>query len=548
MNNMDNKRTVTKIPADERLQSRVGPGKKLKVAAYCRVSTDAEDQLNSYRVQMEYYQRHIMSNDEWEFAGIYADEGITGTQTKKRVQFLKMIRDCEKGKIDMILTKSISRYARNVVDSLSYVRKLKAMGVAIYFEEQNINSLKEKNEVIIGLFSSLAQGESEGISENVRWGISKRMENGTYLSKMDMFGYRRDKITKEVYIVPEEAEIVRQIYRCFLDGMSTHGIAKELEKNNVKTFNGSTKWNQSVIMNILQNEKYCGDVMYQKTYILDCITKKQLVNHGKRDRYLVYNDHEAIISRDIYYEVQAEFAKRKTKRSTSDLAKTGIGRYSSKYAFSELLVCKECGGHFRRKTVKKKDGTMHYWRCINRLDYADKYCTNSVGFEENALKDAVCKALSDVVQNRAKGMELVKSHLVYVASADDKSDDLYFIDKAIKDEEQHIVELANLAMKSPQNRENYEAAISDCTERIKVLRDRREEIVRQLNFNESAKAEIERIEKYLTEDRAVFTEFDDCTVRRLVNSISVSKDLQLTIYLKGGYEIKAEYLPLKRTA
>ncbi len=548
MNNTENKRTVTKIPADERLQSRVQPGKKLKVAAYCRVSTDAEDQLNSYRVQMDYYQRHIMSNDDWEFAGIYADEGITGTQTKKRVQFLKMIKDCEKGKIDMILTKSISRYARNIVDSLSYVRKLKAMGVAIYFEEQNINSLKEKNEVIIGLFSSFAQGESEDISENVRWGISKRMENGTYLSKMDMFGYRRDKITKEVYIVPEEAKIVRQIYRCFLDGMSTHGIAKELEKNNVKTFNGSTKWNQSVIMNILQNEKYCGDVMYQKTYILDCITKKQLVNHGKRDRYLVYNDHEAIISRDTYYEARAEFAKRKTKRSTSDLAKTGIGRYSSKYAFSELLVCKECGGHFRRKTVKKKNGTMHYWRCINRLDYADKYCTNSVGFEENALKDAVCKALSDVVQNRAKGMELVKSHLVYVASADDKSDDLYFIDKAIKDEEQHIVELANLAMKSPQNRENYEAAISDCTERIKVLRDRREEIVRQLNFNESAKAEIERIEKYLTEDRAVFTEFDDCTVRRLVNSISVSKDLELTIYLKGGYEIKAEYLSLKRTA
>lgn len=543
MNNMENKRTVTKIPADERLQSRVQPGKRLKVAAYCRVSTDAEDQLNSYRVQMEYYQRHIMSNDEWEFAGIYADEGITGTQTKKRVQFLKMIRDCEKGKIDMILTKSISRYARNIVDSLSYVRKLKAMGVAIYFEEQNINSLKEKNEVIIGLFSSFAQGESEGISENVRWGISKRMENGTYLSKMDMFGYRRDKITKEVYIVPEEAEIVRQIYRNFLDGMSTHGIVKELEKNNVKTFNGKDKWNQSVIMNILQNEKYCGDVMYQKTYIVDCISKKQLVNHGKRNRYLVSNDHEPIISRDIYYEAQAEFARRKTKRSTSDLAKTGIGRYSSKYAFSEILVCKECGGHFRRKTVKKKDGTMHYWRCINRLDYADKYCTNSVGFEENALKDAVCKALSDIVQKRSKGMELVKSHLVYVASADDKSDDLYFIDKAIKDEEQHIVELVNLALKSPQNRENYESAISDCTERIKVLRERREEIVRQLNFNESAKAEIERIEKYLTEDRAVFTEFDDCTVRRLVNSISVSKDLELTIYLKGGYEIKAEYLP-----
>lgn len=235
--------------------------------------------------------------------------------------------------------------------------------------------------------------------------------------------------------------------------------------------------------------------MYQKTYILDCMSKKQIVNHGKRNRYLVSNDHEPIVSRDLYYAVQAEFARRKTKRSTSDSAKTGIGRYSSKYAFSELLVCGDCGGHFRRKTVKKKNGTMHYWRCINRLDYADKFCSNSVGFEENALKDAVCRALSEIFKKRANGMELVKSHLVYVASADDTSDDLYFIDKAIKDEEQHIVELANLEIKSPNNRDKYESAISDCTDRIRVLRERREEILRQLNFNQAAKAEIERIER-----------------------------------------------------
>lgn len=548
MNDANNKRTVTVIPADERKQTRVQPGQKLKVAAYCRVSTDDEDQLNSYRVQMDYYTKHIMSNDNLEFAGIYADEGISGTQVKKRAQFLKMIKDCEKGKIDMILTKSVSRFARNIVDSISYVRKLKAMGISIYFEEQHIDSLKEKSEAYIGIFSAIAQSESENISGNVRWGILKRMENGTYSSKMDMFGYRRDKVTKEVYIVPEEAEAVRMIYRYFLDGMSTHQIAKELEKNNIKTFNGGDKWHQSTIMNILQNEKYCGDVMYQKTYILDCMSKKQIVNHGKRNRYLVSNDHEPIVSRDLYYAVQAEFARRKTKRSTSDSAKTGIGRYSSKYAFSELLVCGDCGGHFRRKTVKKKNGTMHYWRCINRLDYADRFCSNSVGFEENALKDAVCRALFEIFKKRANGMELVKSHLVYVASADDTSDDLYFIDKAIKDEEQHIVELANFAIKSPNNRDNYEAAISDCTDRIKVLRERREEILRQLHFNQAVKAEIERIERYLTEDRAVVTKFDDCTVRRLINSISISKDMELTIYLKGGYEVKGKYSPIKNAA
>ena len=213
MNNGE--RIVTKIPADIRKTQRVEPGKKIKVAAYCRVSTDAEDQLNSYHAQMTYYKKHISSNDKWEYAGIYADEGISGTQVRKRDAFLRMIKDCEKGKIDMILTKSVSRFARNIVDSLQFVRMLKSMGIAIYFEEQNINSLKEESEVYIGIHSVMAQTESENISANVKWGIGKRMENGTYHSNMNMYGYRRDKLTKEVRIVPEEAEVVRTIYRFF---------------------------------------------------------------------------------------------------------------------------------------------------------------------------------------------------------------------------------------------------------------------------------------------------------------------------------------------
>ena len=448
----------------------------------------------------------------------------------------------------MILTKSVSRFARNIVDSLQFVRMLKSMGIAIYFEEQNINSLKEESEVYIGIHSVMAQTESENISANVKWGIGKRMENGTYHSNMNMYGYRRDKLTKEVRIVPEEAEVVRTIYRFFLDGMSTHQIKEYLEKSNIKTYSGGSEWRQSAIINILKNEKYCGDVLYQKTYILDCISKKKITNNGDKTRYLVQNDHEPIISRDIFYAAQAEFAKRNTKRSTSDFAVTSKGRYSGKYAFSELLICDECGGKFKRKTVKKKDCVMHYWRCINRLEYADKYCTNSVGFEEEALKAAVCRALSKILQKRDMGFELVKSHLVYVASADEKSEDLFFVEKAIKDEENRIMEYAKLGQKSEHNKDNYQLAIADCTKRIKVLREKREQVIRQLSFNDAAKKELERIEAYLSEDRAVVDQFDDSTIRRLVNSIHVTHDLELIIYIKGGYEIREKYLPLTKSA
>ena len=261
----ERRRVVTKIPADAGKSSRIEFGKRIKVAAYCRVSTDDEDQLNSYRVQKDYYTRYIANNEKWEFVDVYADEGITGTQVKKRDEFLRMIKDCEKGKIDMILTKSVSRFARNIVDSLSFVRKLKAMGIAIYFEEQNINSLKEDSETYIGIYSVMAQSESENISANVKWGISKRMENGTYCSNMNMFGYRRDKITKEITIVESEAEVVRWIFNLFLDGKSALQIKNWLEENGIKTFYGKSVWQTTSILAILQNEKYCGDVMYQKT-------------------------------------------------------------------------------------------------------------------------------------------------------------------------------------------------------------------------------------------------------------------------------------------
>ena len=271
---------ITKIEANPALASRKNSNRPLNVAAYCRVSTDAEDQINSYRAQVSYYTEHINQNPKWRFVNVYADEGITGTMVKKRDGFLKMIRDCEKGKIDMILTKSVSRFARNIVDSISYVRKLKAMGIGIYFEEQNIDSLKEDSETYIGIYSVMAQSESENISANISWGIRKRMQNGTYACRFNMLGYRKEKGETEPRIIPEEAEVVRNIFKMYDEGHSLDQIKAYLESKSIKTPTGKPVWSKENIRKMLTNEKYVGDVIYQKTYRTDCISKHTKINRG----------------------------------------------------------------------------------------------------------------------------------------------------------------------------------------------------------------------------------------------------------------------------
>ena len=293
-------------------------GTKKEPPAYCRVSTDAEDQINSYRAQVSYYTEHISQNPKWRFVEVYADEGITGTMVKKRDGFLKMIRDCEKGKIDMILTKSVSRFARNIVDSISYIRKLKAMGIGIYFEEQNIDSLKEDSETYIGIYSVMAQSESENISANISWGIRKRMQNGTYACRFNMLGYRKENGETEPRIIPEEAEVVRNIFKMYDEGHSLDQIKAYLESKSIKTPTGKPVWSKENIRKMLTNEKYVGDVIYQKTYRTDCISKHTKINRGERTKYLVSNNHPAIVDRDLFNAVQAELVRRSSKRKTSD--------------------------------------------------------------------------------------------------------------------------------------------------------------------------------------------------------------------------------------
>ena len=280
-----------------------------RVAAYCRVSTDSEEQLTSYQNQMCAYTEMIAANKEWEFAGLYADEGISGTRADKRPEFQRMIRDCQNGKIDYIITKSVSRFARNTVECLEYVRSLKAQGIGIFFEEQNIDTLKNESELYLVIYAGFAQSESESISKHITWTYRKKFEEGKVSFQYKNFlGYRKGE-DKQPEIVPEEAAIVERIYEMFLAGQPVKMIAQTLQAEKIEIPGKNLSFSKNMIMNILRNEKYCGDSILQKTVTVDCISKTRKANHGEAPMYLVENSHPAIISRDIFHRTQEELAR-----------------------------------------------------------------------------------------------------------------------------------------------------------------------------------------------------------------------------------------------
>mgnify|MGYP000846307687 CR=1 FL=1 len=389
-------------------------GKK-RVAAYCRVSTDSEEQLNSYEAQKSYYTQKIEDSPDWEMAGIYADEGITGTSLKKRTEFKKMITACKRGHIDLIITKSLSRFARNTVDCLETVRLLKANGIGVYFEKENINTLTESSEFLITLFSGFAQAESESLSKNVAWGKAKSAEAGkvTFQYKK-MLGYRRGA-DGQPEIVPEEAKVIKRIYHRYLDGCTLGQIKRELDEDKVPTAQGVDSWSPAIIHNILTNEKYIGDALLQKTYITDCISKKVKKNQGERAMYYVENNHPAIISRETFDQVQKEMTRRSSKRKVLQKSgKTELGKYSGKYALTELLVCGECGSPYKRVTWARNGKKRIVWRCVSRLEFGTKYCHNSPTLDEEKLHRAIQEAINEFAQ---AGTEVKKDMLAFTAMA-----------------------------------------------------------------------------------------------------------------------------------
>ena len=357
-------RNVTVIPPKRTIgtQKSMESVQKTRVAAYCRVSTEYDEQESSYEMQVEHYTSYINSNPKWELVEVYADDGISATNTAKRESFNRMIQDCRDGKIDMILTKSISRFSRNTVDCLKYTRELKGMNIAVFFEKENINTLDARGEVLMTIMAALAQQESESLSANVRLGIQFRNQAGKVQVNHNRFlGYTKNE-EGGLVIVPEEADIVRRIYAEYMDGRSLLQIKRGLEADGILNGAGNAKWHESNIKQILSNEKYIGDALLQKTYTVNTLEKKRVTNNGIAPKYYVEGSHEAVIDRDVFLRVQAEIARR------ANILTDGKRRtYSSRYALSCHVFCGHCGDIYRRVQWNNRGCKSTVWRCVSRV-------------------------------------------------------------------------------------------------------------------------------------------------------------------------------------
>ena len=533
-----NNMRIVVIPAKSREEIRQTE-RRLKVAAYCRVSTDQEEQESSYEAQISYYTEKIGNNADWQMAGIFADEGITGTQAKKRPEFLKMIRLCRQRKIDMILTKSLSRFARNTVDSLKYIRDLKALGIAVVFEKENINTLETDTEMMLTIMSCFAQAESESISKNVSWGIRQSFKNGNVpMQYARMLGYRKGDDDRPE-IVPEEAEIVKEIYRFYLDGMSMNLIADRLNAKGLTTKGNGSPYRKAVIQRILTNEKYTGDALLQKTYVTDCITKKTRKNNGELPMYLVKNHHEPIISRADFNRVQEEMARRSAKRAIADkLTKTEQGKYSAKYALSELLICGECGSHYRRVTWTAKGFKEIKWRCISRIQYGKKKCHNSPTIDEQSLHKAIVSAINEfcaVKDDVAKALQ----ESITEALDPNLNGSIQAAQQRIDERARNMDELIRLAT-VPETAENAMSDIAKFSEEMKALREFIEtEKAKQMTAQRGS-AELKVILERLENENFTLTEYDDVAVRQLIEKVTVECKDTITVTFKGGFEVRKE--------
>ncbi|EOM67156.1 resolvase [Enterococcus faecium EnGen0164] len=439
-------KNIMVIPARKRVGSTAAKEKikKLRVAAYCRVSTETEEQNSSYEVQVSHYTEFIKKNNEWEFAGIFADDGISGTNTKKRDEFNRMIAECMDGNIDMVITKSISRFARNTLDCLQYIRQLKDKNISVYFEKENINTTDAKGEVLLTIMASLAQQESQSLSQNVKLGLQYRYQQGkVQVNHKRFMGYTKDE-DGNLTIVPEEAEIIKRIYREYLEGASLLQIARGLEADGILTAAGKAKWRPETLKKILQNEKYIGDALLQKTYTVDFLSKKRVKNNGIVPQYYVENSHEPIIPRELFMQVQEEMVRRANLRG----GKGGKKRvYSSKYALSSIVYCGQCGDIYRRVHWNNRGYKSIVWRCVSRLEEKGSECTAPT-INEETLQAAVVKAINELLDNKEPFLSTLQKNIATVLNEEN--------DNATVDIDGKLEELQQQLLIQAKSKNDYE--------------------------------------------------------------------------------------------
>ena len=530
---------VTVIPAKVQTAESRSKYHQLRVAAYCRVSTAQEEQQNSYQVQIAYYTDLINRKKEWTLAGVFADEGISGTQTKKRTEFNRMIRMCRNKKIDLVITKSISRFARNTVDCLEYVRQLKDLGIGVIFEKENINTLTMTSEFMVALYGSFAQAESESISKNVSWGKEKAYREGKVQFQYKyLLGYKKGTDGKPE-IVPEEAEIVRLIYTLFLDGYSMTRIKKILENKGYLTAQGKKVWNESLIRSILKNEKYVGDALLQKTFTSDCITHKVVKNHGERPMYLVTDHHVPIVDRDTYNRVQQELARRSSKRKVSDKTTTEQGKYSSKYALTELLICGHCGTPYRRTTWAARGKKQIVWRCISRLEHGKKYCPDSPTIKEENLHQGIIKAINNYYSCRNDIARILKANIGTVLECQGQ-EEIIAAENRLKEIDRARNELVGLIATGGCDEDKLDIEFEKLYEEEQSLSERLVLLKSKKQTSAETQAKLDKIIDMIEHEKFELETFDNVLIRKLIECVKVLNKAEILVIFKGGYEVRKE--------
>lgn len=503
---------------------------KLRVAAYARVSTDHEEQESSYEAQVEHFTKLICENEEWELAGIFADPGLSGKNVKRK-EFQHMMAECDMGRIDKIITKSVSRFARNTLDCVQTARRLKEKGIGIYFEKENLDTLKESSEFVLTIMASLAEEESRSISNNIRWSVKKRFENGNVIINTARFlGYTKNE-DGILRIVPDEAIIVRRIYAEFLDGYSLKEIATGLMKDKILSPGGKETWHATTIRSILQNEKYKGDSHLQKTYLPDFLSPRRIKNEGQADSYYVENDHAAIISKDTFEMVQQEFKNRTELRSISD---SGHGKYSGKYAFSGMIICGKCGETYRRHQQYYRDKKYYTWACKKHENIGADNCA-AKPIKEKAIEDAFLHALNGLIEDREEILRELKT-AVTGEITDACTEQIAEIDERIQKEQELLVNLLKEKQEGRITQSEYDSRIRKPMFEIDELNLNRAQILTEQGKARLAEYRTEAVAELLKEGR-ILDEFDKTIFKNLVRRIKVVAEKEIEIEFECGIKV-----------
>lgn len=523
-------------------RTRANLAKRLRVAAYCRVSTDSEDQLNSYKSQVQHYTDLIKSKPEWDLAGIYADEAITGTQVTKREDFQRLINDCMNGDVDMIITKSISRFARNTLDTLKYVRMLKEKGIAVFFEEENINTLTMDGELLLVILSSVAQQEVENISANVKKGLKMKMQRGELVGFQGCLGYDYHPEDKSITINEEEAEIVRYIFRRYIEGAGGSVISQELEHLGYKTKRGSTRWAETTVIGIIKNEKYKGDILMGKTFTLDPISKRRLDNFGEEDQFYIRDHHEAIISEEMFEKAQEILKRRAKPRRLGTDGKRE--KFSRKYAFSCMLECGFCGSTLTRRSWHS--GSQYnkvIWQCVTATKKGKKFCPDSKGIAEETIEQAFIESYRLLCQNNKDVLDEFIARTEETLSDGNAGKQLAKVEKDIAALDAKRAKLVDMRLEEIIDKDTYEQKYFDLSSQIEQLQKQREDLQESAETESTMKKRIAEFRKTLEENEVLDT-FDRYVFESIVEKVIVggydedgNKDpSMLTFIYKTGFK------------